>query len=169
MRRESALTRGRATKDPIANHGMFAIQWRVNGKDPFIELSFRGSHVIMGKISKYFTYRGGEGQWSWLLHRITGIGVFVFLLAHILDTAVIGWGPKAYNEVMGFYRNPVALTGEVILAGAVLYHALNGIRIIIIDFWPESTLAQKKLFYGVVVAFLVIFVPAAIYMFWAAK
>lgn len=123
----------------------------------------------MGKISKYITYRGGEGQWSWLLHRITGIGVFVFLLAHIVDTAMIGWGPRVYNEVMALYRNPVALTGEVILAGAVLYHALNGVRIIILDFWPGSKLAQKKLFYAVIVTFLVIFVPAAIYMFLAAK
>ena len=57
-----------------------------------------------------------------------------------------------------------------LLAGAVLYHALNGIRIIIIDFWPESTVVQKKLFYAVVAAFLVIFVPAAIYMLaWVVK
>lgn len=123
----------------------------------------------MAKISKYLTYRGGEGQWSWLLHRITGIGVFVFLLAHIVDTALIGWGPKVYNDVIALYRNPAALVGEVILGGAVLYHALNGIRIIIIDFWPESTLAQKKLFYAVVVTFFVIYVPAAIYMLWIAK
>ncbi len=123
----------------------------------------------MAKITKYVTYRGGEGQWSWLLHRITGIGVFVFLLAHIVDTALIGWGPKVYNEVIALYRNPVALAGEVILGGAVLYHALNGIRIFIIDFWPDSTLAQKKLFYAVIAIFAVIYVPAAIYMFFAMK
>ncbi len=124
----------------------------------------------MGKISKYFTYRGHEGQWAWLFHRITGIGVFLFLLAHIVDTAMIGWGPKVYNETMAIYRHPLFRVGEVILAGAVLYHALNGIRIIIIDFWPESTLAQKKLFYAAVVTFAVIFVPAAIYMMaWMVK
>ena len=124
----------------------------------------------MGKITKYITYRGGEGQWSWLLHRITGIGVFLFLLTHILDTAMIGWGPKAYNETMAIFRHPLFRVGEGILAGAVLYHALNGVRIIIIDFWPESTVAQKKLFSAVVVTFAVIFVPAAIYMMaWMVK
>ena len=137
---------------------------------PFLPDVFQREYrITMGKISKYITYRGGEGQWSWLLHRVTGIGVFVFLLAHIVDTAMIGWGPRIYNEVMGLYRNPVALTGEVILAGAVLYHALNGVRIFVIDFWPGSTMVQKKLFYGVVVVFVAIFVPAAIYMFLAAK
>ena len=124
----------------------------------------------MGKISKYITYRGREGQWSWLLHRITGIGVFLFLLAHILDTAMIGWGPRIYNETMAIYRHPLFRIGEVILAGAVLYHALNGVRIIIIDFWPESNAAQKKYFYAVVVLFALIFVPAAIYMMaWMIK
>jgi succinate dehydrogenase cytochrome b subunit len=134
------------------------------------DVFLRESRVIMGKISKYITYRGGEGQWSWLLHRITGIGVFIFLLAHIVDTAMIGWGPKAYNEAMAIYRHPLFRVGEVALAGAVLYHALNGVRIIIIDFWPESTVAQKKLFYAVVAIFAVIFVPAAIYMLaWMVK
>ncbi|HEX5411829.1 MAG TPA: succinate dehydrogenase, cytochrome b556 subunit [Terriglobia bacterium] len=124
----------------------------------------------MGKITKYITYRGGEGQWSWLLHRVTGIGVFLFLLAHIIDTAMIGWGPAYYNEAMALYRHPAFRVGEVILAGAVLYHALNGVRIIIIDFWPESTVAQRKLFYAVVAAFVLIFVPTAIYMLaWVVK
>ncbi|HZT70066.1 MAG TPA: succinate dehydrogenase, cytochrome b556 subunit [Terriglobia bacterium] len=124
----------------------------------------------MGKISKYVTYRGGMGQLAWLLHRLTGIGVFVFLLAHIIDTAMIGWGPAYYNEAMALYRHPVFRVGEAVLAGAVLYHALNGVRIIIMDFRPETMSAQKKLFYAVVAAFIVIFVPAAIYMLaWIVK
>lgn len=138
---------------------------------PFLPDVFqRECRITMGKITRYITYRGGEGHWSWLLHRITGIGVFVFLLAHILDTAMIGWGPRIYNETMAIYRHPLFRIGEVALAGAVLYHALNGVRIIVIDFWPESTAAQKKLFYAVVAIFIVIFVPAAIYMLaWMVK
>jgi succinate dehydrogenase cytochrome b subunit len=124
----------------------------------------------MAKFSRYITYRGGEGHWSWLLHRITGIGVFLFLLAHIIDTAMIGWGPAYYNEAMALYRHPAFRVGEVILAGAVLYHALNGMRIIIMDFRPETMTAQKKIFYAVVAVFVVIFVPAAIYMLaWVVK
>ena len=33
-------------------------------------------------------YRGGEGMWTWVVHRITGVGVFFFLLVHVLDTAL---------------------------------------------------------------------------------
>ncbi len=118
----------------------------------------------MVKLHEYVTYRGGEGQWSWILHRVTGVGVFVFLLAHILDTAGIGWGPNVYNKLMALYRKPVFRVGEVLLAGAVLYHALNGIRIVIIDFWPEATVVHRKLFYALAVVFTVVYIPAAIYM-----
>ncbi len=118
----------------------------------------------MVKPREYLTYRGGAGQWAWMLHRLTGVGVFIFLLAHIVDTAVIGWGPKAYNTAMALYRRPVFRVGEVLLAGAVLYHALNGIRIVIIDFWPETTLLERKLFYAVAVVFAVVYIPAALYM-----
>ena len=76
----------------------------------------------------------------------------------------IGWGPDLYNKTMTLYRLPFFRVGEVVLAGMVLYHALNGVRIIIIDFWPQATVAHRKLVHAVVVVFAVIFVPTAIYM-----
>jgi len=121
-------------------------------------------HTIMLKPQEYLTYRGGLGQWSWLLHRVTGVGVFVFLLVHIVDTALIGWGPDLYNRAMALYRNPAFRVGEVLLAGAVLYHALNGIRVVIVDFWPAATAFHKKLVYAVAGVFALIYIPTAIYM-----
>ena len=50
-------------------------------------------------------YKGSPGQWSWLLHRITGVAVILFLFAHVVDTAVVGWGPEAYNRVVSVYHN----------------------------------------------------------------
>ena len=116
------------------------------------------------KPAEYLTYHGKAGQWSWLLHRLTGLGVFFFLLWHIIDTAAIGWGPDAYNGMVALYRTPVFRIGEVLLAGAVLYHALNGLRICIIDFWPSTMGAHKKMVYAVAVIFILIYIPSAIYM-----
>jgi succinate dehydrogenase / fumarate reductase, cytochrome b subunit len=119
---------------------------------------------------EYFTYRGKVGQWSWILHRLTGLGVFVFLLLHILDTAAIGWGPNAYNAMAALYRAPVFRVGEVLLAGAVLYHALNGLRICVMDFWPSTMRLEKKLAYGVAGIFVAVYLPCAIYMMrWAVR
>lgn len=90
-------------------------------------------------------YKGSPGQWSWLAHRITGLAVILFLFAHVVDTAVIGWGPEAYNRVTHVYHNWGVRLLELGLVAAVLYHAINGVKIMIIDFWPKSTRHYKAL------------------------
>jgi succinate dehydrogenase / fumarate reductase cytochrome b subunit len=118
----------------------------------------------MVKPLEYLTYRGGPGHWSWILHRLAGVGVFLFLLIHIVDIALIGWGPKVFNKLLFLYRAPAFRAGEVLLVGAVLYHAINGIRICIIDFWPETMGWHRKLTYAVGIIFVALFIPTAIYM-----
>ncbi|MGH9787206.1 MAG: succinate dehydrogenase, cytochrome b556 subunit [Candidatus Acidiferrales bacterium] len=109
-------------------------------------------------------YRGGSGQAAWLLHRLTGLGVLLFLLIHILDTGLVLFGAEVYNKVVSIYTHPLFRVGEVGLAAAVLYHALNGIRITILDFWPELSGKQRELFYGVVALFVLLFLPSAYLM-----
>jgi succinate dehydrogenase / fumarate reductase, cytochrome b subunit len=90
-------------------------------------------------------YKGSPGQWSWIAHRITGIAVTLFLFAHIVDTAVVGWGPEAYEKVTAVYHNWVVRLLELGLVAAVLYHAINGVKIMIIDFWPSTTRYYKPM------------------------
>jgi succinate dehydrogenase / fumarate reductase cytochrome b subunit len=110
-------------------------------------------------------YRGREGMWSWVLHRITGVGIYFFLLVHILDTALIRVSPEAYNAVINTYKNPIMGIGEIALIGAIGFHALNGIRIILIDFWSVGTKNQRLMFYIVLAVWVVLmagFVPRQI-------
>ena len=93
-------------------------------------------------------YRGREGQWSWLAHRVTGVGIILFLFAHVVDTALVGWGPTAYNRVVAVYRNPFVRLLELALVGMVIYHALNGLRIMVIDFWPKANDFNRQMIYG---------------------
>jgi succinate dehydrogenase / fumarate reductase cytochrome b subunit len=124
----------------------------------------------MVKLYEVLTYKGRSGQWAWVFHRVTGVGVFFFLLIHVIDTAFIGWGPELYNKMMAIYHMPFFRVGEVVLAGMVLYHALNGVRIIIIDFWPETTAAHRKWTYAMAAVFALIFIPTAIIMLeWVVK
>ena len=83
-------------------------------------------------------YRGREGMWSWVAHRITGVLTFFFLFAHVLDTALVRVSPESYDAVIDTYKNPFVNLMEVGLVGAVLYHALNGLRIIAVDFWARG-------------------------------
>jgi succinate dehydrogenase cytochrome b subunit len=84
-------------------------------------------------------YKGDVGQYSWLLHRVTGVAVILFLFAHVVDTAVVGWGPEAYDRVASVYHNPFVRLLELGLVAAVLYHAINGVKIMLIDFFPGLT------------------------------
>lgn len=52
-------------------------------------------------------YRGHEGMWMWIVHRTTGVGIFFFLLVHVLDTSLVRLSPEAYNDVIGSYKTPI--------------------------------------------------------------
>lgn len=114
------------------------------------------------KVPRGTLYRGNEGMWSWVLHRITGIAIFFFLLVHILDTALIRVSPEAYDAVMSTYKNPLMGIGEVVLVAAVVYHAFNGLRIILVDFWAWATRHQRQLWWGVLGLWAVTMLPFTI-------
>ncbi|MBD8012765.1 MULTISPECIES: succinate dehydrogenase, cytochrome b556 subunit [Microbacterium] len=107
-------------------------------------------------------YRGREGMWSWVLHRITGVAIFFFLLVHVLDTSLIRVSPEAYDAVIGTYKNPIMAFGEVVLVAGIAFHAFNGLRIIVVDFWSKGAKYQRQLFWIVLGLWAVVmagFVP----------
>lgn len=109
-------------------------------------------------------YRGQAGMWLWILHRLTGVGILGFLFLHIADTYLVGLGPSYFNELVFLYRLPLFRVLEVLLIGAVLFHAANGVRIILLDFWEKAINYQRQLYYSTIIVFFLIWVPAAIFM-----
>jgi succinate dehydrogenase / fumarate reductase cytochrome b subunit len=109
-------------------------------------------------------YLGHEGQWSWIFHRITGVAVILFLFVHIVDTALVGWGPEAYDKVVQAYHNPIVHLLELGLVLAVLYHSLNGVKITLIDFFPRLTQYIKLLGRGTTALFAITAIPTTVIM-----
>lgn len=109
-------------------------------------------------------YRGREGMLSWALHRITGLGVLLFLLIHIADIYVVTYGPAEFDDLLYLYHSTPFRLLEVGLVGALYYHAINGLRIILIDFWDHAMNIQRELWYGGIVIFFLTFIPTAILM-----
>ncbi len=103
-------------------------------------------------------------MWSWVAHRITGVLVFFFLFAHVLDTALVRVSPNSYDRVIDTYKNPLVNLLELGLVGAVLYHALNGIRVMLVDFWAKGARYQKQMLWLVVGVWVVVMVPGAYFM-----
>ncbi len=112
-------------------------------------------------------YSGDPGQYAWVMHRATGIGIVFFLLVHIIDIMLIGLGRDVYDESVEFYGNVFLIPMEIALVGAVIYHTLNGLRIMAIDFWEMGTRRQRQLFWTALIGSVLLTIPSAIIIFLA--
>jgi succinate dehydrogenase / fumarate reductase, cytochrome b subunit len=105
-------------------------------------------------------YRGREGMWSWVAHRVTGVLIFFFLFVHVLDTALVRVSPQDYDNVVATYKNPVVNFMEYGLVAAILFHALNGLRVIAVDFWSKGPKYQRQMLWSVVGIWIVLMAGA---------
>jgi succinate dehydrogenase / fumarate reductase cytochrome b subunit len=116
-------------------------------------------------ILRAVTYRGREGHIAWMLHRITGVGVFFFLALHIIDIFLMSFGPEVFNSLLFFYHQFLFKLAIVFgLFPGALYHGLNGIRVVTIDFWPDLGKRQAMLWRVQMVIFAVAYIPSAFLM-----
>jgi succinate dehydrogenase / fumarate reductase cytochrome b subunit len=104
-------------------------------------------------------YRGAIGQWSWVLHRISGLGVLLFLFLHVIDTTWAVFWPEGYVEAIATYQSQLFTLGEFGLVACVVYHALNGLRIELMDFRPDLWKYQEQAAYYVLGGTVLILIP----------
>jgi succinate dehydrogenase / fumarate reductase cytochrome b subunit len=95
-----------------------------------------------------------QGMWAWLLFRASGLLLVFYLFAHIIVTSMGHFGGtgdgNVYNKLMDMFDSPVAVVLDLCLVGVVLYHALNGVRIILMDFGVG--IKQHKIIFWVCMA-----------------
>ena len=118
------------------------------------------------KVGDSTVYRGRSGQWAFVAHRTTGFLVFMFLLLHIVDVSLINADVELYDEVHALYGNILLRIFECGLLLALLFHSLNGLRIVIVDFFPKAVANEKALTAGVVALTLLAGVPGCLVILW---
>jgi succinate dehydrogenase / fumarate reductase, cytochrome b subunit len=96
-------------------------------------------------------YKGREGQWAFYLHRLSGLAILAYLLIHTISIGSVLLGSEAYMAIHKTYELPFFRFGLIGVAGAVAYHAFNGLRIIAMDFTAFGVKFQRQLWYGVLV------------------
>jgi succinate dehydrogenase / fumarate reductase cytochrome b subunit len=106
-------------------------------------------------------YRGGEGMVAWAFHRISGVAIWAFVILHVIDIYLVGAAPGVYDSLLVIYATPIGIVMEWLLGAAVLYHALNGLRIIVMDFWPPLTRYHRQLWYLNWVVFVLVGLPVS--------
>lgn len=93
-----------------------------------------------------FDYKIFTGTLAWLFHRISGLVLIFYLSLHVWVVHHLAVSPDSFNTIMKLLSEPLFKFVEVPLLGAVLYHAINGIRVILIEY-PWGNKYQKELFY----------------------
>jgi succinate dehydrogenase / fumarate reductase cytochrome b subunit len=97
----------------------------------------------MGHLAKYPNRLGvwgwlGGGRWGlerylYSLHRLTGLGLLLYLLLHIFVTSLRALGEESWEASMGVFSSPFFAWGEFLVFLAFAFHALNGLRLILIE------------------------------------
>ncbi len=105
-------------------------------------------------------YRGREGQWAFVFHRMSGVALALFLLLHVVDISLVMFGPDGpFDAFLVFYHNWPFRVGLIAVIAGVVYHGLNGLRIIIMDFTSWGVHYQKQMWYGVLALTAIIGIP----------
>jgi succinate dehydrogenase hydrophobic anchor subunit len=87
--------------------------------------------------------RERAGSWSWILQAITGLMVIVLVGVHmIFQHFVAAGGLRTYADVVAYIRTPFFLGWETIFLIVVTWHALLGVRAIVLDFGPRRSIER---------------------------
>jgi succinate dehydrogenase / fumarate reductase cytochrome b subunit len=125
------------------------------------------TNSLKNTLIGYMTYRGKEGHYAYLLHRLTGLGTLLFLIIHIVDTATVYFIPHLYEEAIGLYQSTPFMIGEIGLVFAVIYHGVNGLRIAYVDLYkPDgwNINGQEKGVRFTLIISTILWLPAALIM-----
>ena len=75
------------------------------------------------------------GTLAWLLHRVTGVALALYLPLHFLSINAARGGPAALDAELAGFATPFFAAAEWVLVGAVAFHGFNGLRVIALDFF----------------------------------
>ena len=118
-------------------------------------------------VTSLVTYRGGLGQLSFLLHRLTGLGILLFLVIHVVDTSTVFFFPALYPDAIAIYRSVPFMIAEIFLVFSVIYHGVNGARIALLDLYLVknwNTKTQRKAVLWTLFISILLWFPAALIM-----
>ena len=88
-------------------------------------------------------YRGQGPMLTFILHRISGLGMLVFVFLHVLASFMSN---QAWGKTPGIFMNRIYENWlfQIFIFFCVLFHAINGLRITILDLWPKLLAHQRE-------------------------
>jgi succinate dehydrogenase / fumarate reductase, cytochrome b subunit len=107
-------------------------------------------------VEVLINYRKHTGSWAWILHRLTGLGLTIYIMIHIIALTGLLKGEGAFNEEMAMFKSPLFLFGEWLLGSLVMFHSLNGVRIVLVDFGNGAKYHKQLLAFVYIISILMV-------------
>jgi succinate dehydrogenase / fumarate reductase cytochrome b subunit len=108
--------------------------------------------------------RYGVERYAYAMHRLTGLGILAYFLMHIIVTGNRMGGPQQWDNTMSAFDQPIFKLGEFLVFLAFVYHAVNGVRLVLAELgftigkagrpiypYVYSTMRQKPLFIAMMI------------------
>ncbi len=127
-------------------------------QNPKLKAKAPYSHGLTEALKQILTYRKFPGMVAWIFHRLSGIGLVAYLALHINGLKAL-YDPLQFDIAMSIYRSPLFKLAEVALLVIVVYHSINGLRIVLIDVLGWTT-EQKRLYTVTIIVSLILIVLA---------
>lgn len=102
------------------------------------------SPLLLRRMARSPRERAEVNRWAYYLHRISGFVIVGFLALHIVDVSLFSFSRPVYDNVHSLYGTPVLRLFECGLVFAVLFHTLNGLRLLVVDAADLSMAAATK-------------------------
>ncbi len=115
-------------------------------------------------IKENMNYRKDSGSWAWIYHRLSGIALIGYLFLHIYSLSTLTGGKEVFEAKMQAFLSPPMLALEWILFVFVLFHSLNGVRIVLVD-WADGAKYHKALYRASWIIGIILFLTMGFIMF----
>ncbi|HEX7392684.1 MAG TPA: succinate dehydrogenase, cytochrome b556 subunit [Thermoplasmata archaeon] len=121
---------------------------------------------LFGKNSEFWPTNMKTGMWAWVGHRLTGLGLVAYVFLHLsfLSTASFGDDGASFNDLMATTSQPLFVAMDFMLVVVVIYHAMNGLRVVLFDL--GMGIRRQKLVFWICMAVAAVMVVGGLWAVW---
>jgi succinate dehydrogenase / fumarate reductase cytochrome b subunit len=117
---------------------------------------------ILARLGRPSAARLELHRWAFYAHRTGGLAILGFLALHLVDVGLVAVSPALYDEVHALYGTPVLRVFEVVLLTAILFHAFDGLRLVLLDLVDVGWRTSERLLWLAIALTVVVAIPAAV-------
>ena len=134
------------------------------------EIPGSGKSKAFSWFSPKKNFESGEGMIAWIMHRLSGLILTFYLYMHLTFLTLLAYDTETYNDLISTTTEPFFLLFDIALVGIILYHGLNGFRVVLGDLSQKFiTLKAQKIQWYIVLVLTIIGIGIAAYFIFTVE